>query len=80
MAENQSKTSVMTPEENNHLLREAEKKELELYDNLTDRHIQIKILKATERTAKNVAFYFWVSVISAVLWCLFWSMAGAAFI
>lgn len=80
MAENQSKTSVMTPEENNQLLRGALKEELERYDQLTDRHIQIRILKATERTAKNVAFYFWVSVISAILWCLFWSMAGAAFI
>ena len=58
----------MTPEENNHLLREAEKKELALYDNLSDRHIQIKILKATERTAKNVAFYFWVSMLVAAYW------------
>ena len=70
----------MTAEENKQPRKSENERELELYDNLSDRHIQIKILKATERTAKNVAFYFWVSVISAILWCLFWSMAGAAFI
>ena len=68
----------MTAEENKQPQKSEDEKELELYDSLSDRHIQIKILKATERTAKNVAFYFWVSVISAVLCCLFWSMAGAA--
>jgi hypothetical protein len=46
---------------------EEEKNELDLYEKVSDRHIQIKILKATERTAKNVAFYFWCSTISAVL-------------
>ena len=49
------------------LLKTEEKYELDQYENLSDRHIQIKILKATERTSKNVAFYFWVSIISAGL-------------
>jgi hypothetical protein len=48
-------------------LKAEEKNELDLYEHLSDRHIQIKILKATERTSKNVAFYFWVAIISAVI-------------
>ena len=50
-----------------------EKKELDKYEKMdlnefeafSDRHIQIRIMKATERTAKNIAFYFWCSIISA---------------
>ena len=57
----------MTAEENKQPRKSENERELELYDNLSDRHIQIKILKATERTAKNVAFYFWVAIISAVI-------------
>ena len=55
-------------------LKAEEKNELDLYENLSDRHIQIKILKATERTAKNVAFYFWVTMISALV--LFGQLVG----
>ena len=46
---------------------EWEKQELDHYEKLSDRHIQIKILKATQRAAKNLAFFFWVSIISAIL-------------
>ena len=58
----------MTAEENKQPQKSEDEKELELYDSLSDRHIQIKILKATERTAKNVAFYFWVSMLAAAYW------------
>ena len=58
----------MTAEENKQPRKSENERELELYDNLSDRHIQIKILKATERTAKNVAFYFWVSLVAAAYW------------
>ena len=55
-------------------LKAEEKYELDLFENLSDRHIQIKILKASERTAKNVAFYFWVTMISALV--LFGQLVG----
>ena len=55
-------------------LKAEEKYELDLFENLSDRHIQIKILKATERTAKNVAFYFWVAMISGLV--LFGQLVG----
>ena len=58
----------MTAEENKQPRKSENERELELYDNLSDRHIQIKILKATERTAKNVAFYFWVSLVASAYW------------
>jgi hypothetical protein len=55
-------------------LKAEEKNELDLLENLSDRHIQIKILKATERTSKNVAFYFWVAMIAGLV--LFGQLVG----
>jgi len=55
-------------------LKAEEKNELDLLENLSDRHIQIKILKASERTAKNVAFYFWVAMIAGLV--LFGQLVG----
>lgn len=62
----------MNTEENKHSQKSEDEAELELFDGLSDRHIQIKIMKATERTSKNVAFFFWVSILSAAYWlCVF---------
>lgn len=37
--------------------------ERHFYDDLSDRDIQIKILKAAERIGRYVAFFFWLSLI-----------------
>ena len=54
------------------LSKTEEKYELDQYENLSDRHIQIKILKASARTSANMSFFFyvtWFSIgISALVW------------
>lgn len=72
----------MTEEKNNTPVTQGdiwEQQELDQYKELSERHIQIKILKATQRAAKNLAFFFWVSIISAILTLLIAMAGGSAY-
>ena len=50
--------------EHQETIRKHDNKDILFDNNLTEKELLQMIAKDTNRTAKNVAFYFWVSMIS----------------